>query len=78
VDIWSLGITSIEMAEMQPPYSELDPMRVLFLIPSKPPPSLKEPKKWSLEFNDFIATCLIKSPEMRPSALEMLEVCQTR
>jgi len=72
-DIWSLGITAIEMAEMKPPYSEMHPMRAIFHIPSRNPPTLSEPDEWSEEFNDFIACCLVKNPEERWSAVELLE-----
>ena len=71
-DIWSVGITAIEIAEGNPPYSDVHPMRVIFMIPSRPPPTLTNPAKWSPEFNDFIARCLTKNPKMRPSASELL------
>eukprot|EP00013_Stygamoeba_regulata_P007130 CAMPEP_0177642678 /NCGR_PEP_ID=MMETSP0447-20121125/7728_1 /TAXON_ID=0 /ORGANISM="Stygamoeba regulata, Strain BSH-02190019" /LENGTH=439 /DNA_ID=CAMNT_0019144879 /DNA_START=147 /DNA_END=1466 /DNA_ORIENTATION=+ len=71
-DIWSLGITAIEMAETRPPYSNIHPMRAIFMIPSRPPPKLTEPEQWSDEFNAFIARCLIKNPNDRPSATELL------
>eukprot|EP01097_Dermamoeba_algensis_P007595 TRINITY_DN4834_c0_g1_i1.p1 TRINITY_DN4834_c0_g1~~TRINITY_DN4834_c0_g1_i1.p1 ORF type:complete len:429 (-),score=53.48 TRINITY_DN4834_c0_g1_i1:425-1711(-) len=72
-DIWSLGITAIEMAEMKPPYSNIHPMRAIFMIPSRPPPTLTEPSNWSSQFNDFVAKCLIKNPDSRPSADELLK-----
>jgi len=72
-DIWSLGITCIEMAESKPPYSNIHPMRAIFMIPSRPPPRLTEPDKWSKEFNDFIVKTLTKSPDQRPNAPELLE-----
>ncbi len=53
-DIWSLGITAIELADGEPPLSELHPMRALFKIPRNPPPTLRNPSKWSKEYNDFI------------------------
>jgi serine/threonine protein kinase len=59
-DVWSLGITAIEMAEGTPPHFNVHPMRAIFLIPSKPPPKLNDPAKWSNEFNDFIKCCLLK------------------
>jgi len=72
-DVWSIGITAIEMAELKPPYSGIHPMRAIFMIPNKPPPKLQEQKKWSDEFNDFIAQCLIKNPDDRPTARELLK-----
>eukprot|EP00026_Physarum_polycephalum_P005843 Phypoly_transcript_05882.p1 GENE.Phypoly_transcript_05882~~Phypoly_transcript_05882.p1 ORF type:complete len:470 (+),score=85.35 Phypoly_transcript_05882:171-1580(+) len=72
-DIWSLGITCIEMAESKPPYSNIHPMRAIFMIPSRPPPRLQEPDKWSKDFNDFIIKMLTKSPDQRPTAHELLE-----
>jgi len=62
VDIWSLGILCLELAEGDPPYLRDPPMRALFLIASGPPPTLKKPKRWSADFVDFIRTCLKKSP----------------
>ena len=72
-DIWSLGITTVEMAEGRPPYAEVHPMRAIFMIPTKPSPTLKDQEGWSADFHDFIARCLIKSPEERPSATAMLK-----
>lgn len=72
-DIWSLGITAIEIAEGKPPYANIHPMRAIFMIPSKPPPKLSEADRFSKEFNDFIAKCLIKNPEQRPTAADMLK-----
>jgi serine/threonine protein kinase len=72
-DIWSLGITCIEMAEGKPPYSNVHPMRAIFMIPSRPPPTLTEPAKWSASFNEFVTVCLTKDPKARPSATELLE-----
>ncbi|KAG8034288.1 hypothetical protein G9C98_001372 [Cotesia typhae] len=70
-DIWSIGITAIELAEGEPPLSELHPMRVLFQIPRNPPPSLKNPDIYSPELSDFIAECLVKDLEHRPYATEL-------
>ncbi|CEO99960.1 non-specific serine/threonine protein kinase [Plasmodiophora brassicae] len=70
-DIWSLGITAMEMALGAPPHSNVHPMRAIFLIPTKPPPTLPIPENWSPEFNDFLATCLAKDPEKRPSAAQL-------
>jgi len=72
-DLWSLGITAIEMAEGKPPYSNIHPMRAIFMIPSRPPPRLTEPEKWSKDFNDFVAQCLTKNPEQRPNATDLLK-----
>lgn len=71
-DIWSLGITAIELAEGDPPLCELHPMRALFQIPRNPPPTLSRPDEWSSEFNDFISECLVKDLEQRPVAKELL------
>ncbi|CAM9236364.1 unnamed protein product, partial [Discosporangium mesarthrocarpum] len=71
-DIWSLGITAIEMAEGSPPLSKVHPMRAIFMIPSKPPPKLKEESKWTLDFIEFVAACLAKDPESRPTAQDLL------
>ncbi|KAL6061616.1 Severin kinase [Balamuthia mandrillaris] len=72
MDIWSLGITAIECAEGWPPYADLKPLRAMVSIPVRPPPTLTQPKRWSPEFNDFIASALIKDPTQRPSARELL------
>ena len=60
-DIWSLGITSIEMAEGKPPYADIHPMRAIFMIPTNPPPTFRKPELWSDEFTDFVKKCLVKS-----------------
>jgi len=72
-DIWSLGITAIEMAEMNPPHSNMHPMRAIFLIPTRDPPTLTEPSEWSDNFNDFLARCLVKNPDERWNADELLK-----
>nr|XP_008177758.1 serine/threonine-protein kinase 10 isoform X2 [Chrysemys picta bellii] len=72
-DIWSLGITLIEMAQIEPPHHELNPMRVLLKIAKSDPPTLNCPSKWSPEFKDFLKTALDKNPETRPSAAQLLE-----
>ena len=72
-DIWSLGISLIEIAEGAPPLAHLHPMRAVFLIPTRPAPALKEgEKRWSAEMNDFLAQCLVKTPGDRVSARELL------
>ncbi|XP_011647270.1 serine/threonine-protein kinase 10 isoform X4 [Pogonomyrmex barbatus] len=73
VDIWSLGITLIEFAQMEPPNHEMSPMRVLLKIQKGDPPKLDQPGKWSKEFNDFIAKALIKDPATRPTADDLLK-----
>ncbi|XP_075065726.1 serine/threonine-protein kinase 10 [Mixophyes fleayi] len=72
-DIWSLGITLIEMAQIEPPHHELNPMRVLLKIAKSEPPTLSAPSKWSQGFRDFLKTALEKNPETRPSAVQLLE-----
>ncbi|XP_033125404.1 serine/threonine-protein kinase 10-like isoform X1 [Anneissia japonica] len=72
-DIWSLGITLIELAQMEPPFHDLHPMRVLVKIPRADPPILIAPSRWSSGFSKFIAECLQKKPELRPSAAELLK-----
>ncbi|XP_032389801.1 misshapen-like kinase 1 isoform X1 [Etheostoma spectabile] len=71
-DIWSLGITAIEMAEGAPPLCDMHPMRALFLIPRNPPPKLKS-KKWSKKYIDFIEGCLVKTYTSRPSTEQLLK-----
>ncbi|KAK8383969.1 hypothetical protein O3P69_016010 [Scylla paramamosain] len=72
-DIWSLGITALEMAEGKPPYGDIHPMRAIFMIPTKPPPSFREPDQWQPEFIDFVSRCLVKNPEERATATELLQ-----
>ncbi|CAH1133988.1 unnamed protein product [Ceutorhynchus assimilis] len=71
-DLWSLGITALEMAESQPPLCELHPMRALFLIPRNPPPRLKS-KKWNKKFHGFIETVLVKDYHERPYTEQLLK-----
>uniref|UniRef100_A0A9J7XLH1 non-specific serine/threonine protein kinase n=1 Tax=Cyprinus carpio carpio TaxID=630221 RepID=A0A9J7XLH1_CYPCA len=72
-DIWSLGITLIEMAQIEPPHHELNPMRVLLKIAKSEPPTLEKPAKWSMEFKDFLKKALDRNPETRPTAAQLLE-----
>ncbi|XP_053612596.1 myosin-IIIb-like isoform X2 [Plodia interpunctella] len=72
-DVWSVGITAIELAEGEPPLSGLHPMRALFQIPRNPPPTLVHPEAFSPHLVDFIADCLIKDMNQRPFARELLE-----
>ena len=74
VDIWSLGITLIELAEMKPPYSDLHPMSALFKIPTSAPPTLKDRSRWRPEFHDFLSQCLVQDASKRASAGELLKV----
>uniref|UniRef100_UPI00358DFA88 mitogen-activated protein kinase kinase kinase kinase 4-like isoform X2 n=1 Tax=Myxine glutinosa TaxID=7769 RepID=UPI00358DFA88 len=71
-DLWSLGITAIEMAEGAPPLCDMHPMRALFLIPRNPPPRLKS-KKWSKKFHSFIDSCLVKNYVQRSSTDQLLK-----
>ncbi|XP_014893661.1 traf2 and NCK-interacting protein kinase-like isoform X7 [Poecilia latipinna] len=71
-DLWSCGITAIEMAEGAPPLCDMHPMRALFLIPRNPPPRLKS-KKWSKKFFSFIESCLVKNYTQRPPTEQLLK-----
>ncbi|XP_062128119.1 serine/threonine-protein kinase 10 isoform X2 [Drosophila sulfurigaster albostrigata] len=73
VDIWSLGITLIELAQMEPPNSEMSPMRVLLKIQKSEPPKLEQPSRWSKEFNDFLKKSLVKDPQQRPTTDVLLQ-----
>ncbi|CAL8102844.1 unnamed protein product [Calicophoron daubneyi] len=74
-DLWSLGITALEMAEGRPPLCEMHPMRALFLIMRNPPPKLKQPpngRHWSPRFHDFVNKCLTKDYTKRPNTGDLL------
>ncbi|CAH0552881.1 unnamed protein product [Brassicogethes aeneus] len=73
VDIWSMGITLIELAQTEPPNHEMSPLRVLLKIQKSEPPKLEQPSKWSKEFIDFIAKALIKDPQRRPTCDDLLK-----
>nr|XP_046218868.1 myosin-IIIb isoform X1 [Oncorhynchus gorbuscha] len=72
-DVWSLGITAIELADGDPPLSEMHPVKALFKIPRNPSPTLRNPEEWCRSFSHFIAQCLIKDFETRPSVTHLLE-----
>jgi len=71
-DIWSVAITAIQMAEGNPPLHNVHPMRALFIIASRPPPTLTVTELWTSNFNSFLACCLKKKPENRFSAKQAL------
>jgi len=77
-DIWGLGITAIELAEKKPPLFEMNTMSALYYIPQNDPPTLAEPQLWSKEFQNFVAWCLQKNPDNRPSAQELMQVARVR
>ncbi|XP_041124520.1 STE20-like serine/threonine-protein kinase isoform X5 [Polyodon spathula] len=72
-DIWSLGVTLIELAEIEPPHHELNPMRVLLKIAKAEPPTLSQPSKWSAEFKDFLRKALDKNLDNRWNACQLLQ-----
>ncbi|XP_062863548.1 mitogen-activated protein kinase kinase kinase kinase 3 isoform X2 [Trichomycterus rosablanca] len=74
-DIWAVGITAIELAELQPPMFDLHPMRALFLMTKSnfQPPKLKDKVKWTNNFHHFVKMALIKNPKKRPTADKLLQ-----
>ncbi|XP_066256375.1 mitogen-activated protein kinase kinase kinase kinase 5 isoform X2 [Euwallacea similis] len=74
-DIWAIGITAIELAELQPPMFDLHPMRALFLMSKSgfKPPTLKDKEKWSPTFHNFVKVALTKNPKKRPTAEKLLQ-----
>ncbi|XP_067622470.1 neither inactivation nor afterpotential protein C isoform X4 [Eurosta solidaginis] len=72
-DVWAVGITTIELADGQPPFADMHPTRAMFQIVRNPPPTLLRPTNWSQQINDFITECLEKNVENRPMMIEMIE-----
>ena len=75
-DLWSLGITAIELAQGDAPNSELPAMRVLLVIINQPPPALSKNEDWSPEFRHFVDSCLQKDPTKRIGAKDLLKECK--
>lgn len=81
VDVWSLGITCVELAERDPPLFNMNAMSALYHIAQNDPPMLSSPENWSSSFVEFVQECLKKQPSVRPTAEDLLEhafVVQTR
>ncbi|KAM9325058.1 STE20-like serine/threonine-protein kinase [Gastrophryne carolinensis] len=72
-DVWSLGVTLIEMAQIEPPHHELNPMRVLLKIAKSEPPTLAQPSRWSKDFNEFLKKCLDKNVDARWTTSQLLQ-----
>ncbi|KAK7902117.1 hypothetical protein WMY93_018886 [Mugilogobius chulae] len=74
-DIWAVGITAIELAELQPPMFDLHPMRALFLMTKSnfQPPKLKDKIKWTNNFHHFVKLALTKNTKKRPTAEKLLQ-----
>uniref|UniRef100_T1IIG2 Mitogen-activated protein kinase kinase kinase kinase n=1 Tax=Strigamia maritima TaxID=126957 RepID=T1IIG2_STRMM len=73
-DVWAVGVTSIELAELQPPMFDLHPMRALFLMSKSgfKPPILKDKNKWTPTFHSFVKVSLTKNPKKRPTSEKLL------
>uniref|UniRef100_A0A183BUM0 Protein kinase domain-containing protein n=1 Tax=Globodera pallida TaxID=36090 RepID=A0A183BUM0_GLOPA len=71
-DIWSLGITCIEMAQMEPPHHNMQPHRVMFRVQAADPPTLLQPNEWSEQFNNFLDRCLVKNMDERWDVAQLL------
>jgi serine/threonine protein kinase len=78
IDVWSLGVTAIELVEKRAPLSHLHPMTAVFQTPQVPPPRLRQPERYSQTFNDFIARAVVHDPAQRAPALQLLThpMCQ--
>ncbi len=73
-DIWSLGMTAIEIADKKLPYDDwTNPFRIIRAVSTNPPPTLNPDGGWSQDFHNFIARCLVKDPTKRPNAAELLD-----
>ncbi|CAG9859253.1 unnamed protein product [Phyllotreta striolata] len=73
VDVWSLGITAIELGDGKAPFQDMHPSRTLFQIVANPPPALQKISNWTENFHDFISECLVKDHEYRPCVMELIE-----
>lgn len=71
-DIWSLGITLLELCDGSPPHFSIHPMRAIFIISSKPAPTVKDRSRWSEDLQDFLGQCLVKDCDKRASAADLL------
>lgn len=74
VDVWSLGITCIELAERKPPYFNMNAMSALYHIAQNDSPSLSSQTEWSESFRNFVDSCLCKKPHERPKSSQILRV----
>ena len=72
-DIWSLGISTLEMVRGEPPHADVHPMRALLLIPKEAPPRLSDKELVSGPLRDFAHSCLVRDPTARPSASALLQ-----